>query len=96
MPGNRHWFQWPAAAIVNASRGANKAAGRRNQRQSADIFASSVLVGCTKSRAPLIGAVIPLRANAEDEAVGLDLSNHGEEAYVHGEATLTRGSHAAM
>src|SRR5918992_305468 len=26
MPGNRHWFQWPASAIVNASHGANKAA----------------------------------------------------------------------
>src|SRR5207244_13542607 len=40
MPGNRHWFQWPAPAIVNACRGANKAAGRRNRQQSADIFAS--------------------------------------------------------
>src|SRR4051794_7835322 len=31
MPGNRHWFQWPAVAIVNASRGANKARGRRRR-----------------------------------------------------------------
>jgi Amt family ammonium transporter len=30
-----------------------------------------------------IGAVIPLRANAADEGVGLDVSQHGEEAYVH-------------
>jgi ammonium transporter, Amt family len=30
-----------------------------------------------------IGAVIPLRANAADESVGLDVSQHGEEAYVH-------------
>jgi hypothetical protein len=29
--------------------------------------------------------VIPLRASAADEETGLDLSNHGEEAYVHGE-----------
>ncbi len=35
----------------------------------------------------LIGLVIPLRASADDEAVGLDISNHGEEAYVHGEAS---------
>jgi len=35
----------------------------------------------------LIGLVMPLRASAEDEAVGLDISNHGEEAYVHGEAS---------
>ncbi len=31
--------------------------------------------------------MIPLRASADDESVGLDLSNHGEEAYVHGEAS---------
>ena len=37
----------------------------------------------------LIGLVIPLRATADDEAVGLDISNHGEEAYVHGEASGT-------
>jgi ammonia channel protein AmtB len=28
-----------------------------------------------------------LRASADEEAVGLDISNHGEEAYVHGEAS---------
>ena len=31
----------------------------------------------------VIGAVLPLRAGAEDETVGMDLSQHGEEAYVH-------------
>jgi Amt family ammonium transporter len=31
----------------------------------------------------VIGAIVPLRANAENESVGLDLSQHGEEAYVH-------------
>ena len=36
----------------------------------------------------LIGLVIPLRASADDESVGLDLTNHGEEAYVHGEGNL--------
>ena len=40
----------------------------------------------------LIGVVIPLRASADDESVGLDLSNHGEEAYVHGEPSATLGS----
>ena len=38
----------------------------------------------------IIGLVIPLRATADDEAVGLDISNHGEEAYVHGEAAGPR------
>ena len=31
----------------------------------------------------LIGLVIPLRADAEDEASGLDVTQHGEEAYIH-------------
>jgi len=31
----------------------------------------------------LVGLVFPLRADASDEAVGLDVSMHGEEAYVH-------------
>jgi Amt family ammonium transporter len=31
----------------------------------------------------LIGLIMPLRANAEDEATGLDVTQHGEEAYIH-------------
>jgi len=31
----------------------------------------------------LIGLMIPLRASASDESVGLDMCMHGEEAYVH-------------
>jgi Amt family ammonium transporter len=31
----------------------------------------------------IVGAVIPLRATAEDESEGLDTTAHGEEAYVH-------------
>jgi Amt family ammonium transporter len=31
----------------------------------------------------LIGLVIPLRADATDEVAGLDVSQHGEEAYIH-------------
>jgi len=31
----------------------------------------------------LVGIVLPLRASASDEGVGLDVSMHGEEAYVH-------------
>jgi len=30
-----------------------------------------------------IGLIIPLRATAEDEAMGLDVAMHGEEAYLH-------------
>ena len=31
----------------------------------------------------LIGLVVPLRATSADENTGLDLTNHGEEAYLH-------------
>jgi ammonium transporter, Amt family len=30
----------------------------------------------------IVGAIVPLRASADDESIGLDLSQHGEEAYV--------------
>jgi Amt family ammonium transporter len=35
----------------------------------------------------LVGLVVPLRAEANDEIVGLDVSQHGEEAYLHADAT---------
>ena len=35
----------------------------------------------------LIGLVIPLRATADDESGGLDISLHGEDAYPHSEGT---------
>ena len=34
-----------------------------------------------------IGVVIPLRATADDESTGLDVSQHGEEAYVQAGGT---------
>jgi ammonium transporter, Amt family len=43
----------------------------------------------------LIGAVLPLRAAAGDEAVGMDLSQHGEEAYVHAEGSAALSAAAA-
>jgi Amt family ammonium transporter len=38
-----------------------------------------------------IALVMPLRADAESESVGMDVTEHGEEAYVHG-----GGSQAAL
>jgi Amt family ammonium transporter len=35
----------------------------------------------------IVGAIFPLRAAAADESVGLDVSQHGEEAYVHAGTT---------
>ena len=37
----------------------------------------------------LIGLVMPLRASNAEEAEGLDISQHGEDAYVHGEGIGT-------
>ena len=32
-----------------------------------------------------VGLLMPLRANAQEEMTGLDVNQHGEEAYIHGE-----------
>ena len=40
----------------------------------------------------VIGLVMPLRATERDEALGMDITQHGEEAYLTGEgAILVRG-----
>ncbi|HVE80319.1 MAG TPA: ammonium transporter [Gemmatimonadaceae bacterium] len=36
----------------------------------------------------LLGAVVPLRATGRDEGVGLDVAQHGEEAYSRGEGAI--------
>jgi ammonium transporter, Amt family len=36
----------------------------------------------------LIGAMMPLRAASRGEGLGLDVSEHGEEAYTHGEGAI--------
>jgi Amt family ammonium transporter len=38
----------------------------------------------------LIGLVVPLRAAADDETAGLDITLHGEEAYLHAEGGSAR------
>jgi ammonium transporter, Amt family len=35
----------------------------------------------------LIGAIVPLRTDAADESTGLDVTQHGEEAYVHAQGS---------
>ena len=36
----------------------------------------------------LVGALVPLRVSARDEGLGLDVSQHGEEAYASAEGAL--------
>src|SRR5262245_564967 len=43
----------------------------------------------------LISVAMPLRASAQDESTGLDVTQHGEEAYVHAEGSLTTAAIAA-
>jgi Amt family ammonium transporter len=37
----------------------------------------------------LIGIFIPLRASVADESTGLDITQHGEEAYLHTGGNMT-------
>jgi Amt family ammonium transporter len=36
----------------------------------------------------LIGLALPLRSQGRDEAIGMDITQHGEEAYTHGEGAV--------
>ena len=36
----------------------------------------------------LVGAFTPLRASTHDEALGMDVTQHGEEAYLTGEGAI--------
>jgi ammonia channel protein AmtB len=38
----------------------------------------------------VIGLVIPLRASEAEETEGIDISQHGEEAYLHSEGATSR------
>jgi len=49
------------------------------------VYSGGVSFGLLK----LISVVTPLRATVDDESVGLDVSQHGEEAYVHAEGSST-------
>ena len=54
---------------------------RRSRRRSTRSSATFVLL-------KLIGAVMPLRASEHEEAIGMDVVQHGEEAYVTGEGAI--------
>jgi len=47
-------------------------------------YSSLATVGLLK----LIGAFVPLRAGVRDEGMGLDVTQHGEEAYARGEGAI--------
>jgi len=50
----------------------------------APLYAFAMTYGLLK----LIGAVMPLRGDQRDEALGMDIIHHGEEAYASGEGAI--------
>ncbi len=56
--------------------------------QAAAVAAAAVYSGVgTFILLKLVGIVLPLRASADQESEGLDISMHGEEAYLHAEVS---------
>ncbi|HEY8083017.1 MAG TPA: ammonium transporter [Solirubrobacterales bacterium] len=54
----------------------------------AALAAPAYAFGMTYVLLRIIGAVMPLRASEHDEAVGMDVAYHGEEAYASGEGAI--------
>jgi len=54
----------------------------------ADLAAPTYAFVMTFLLLKLVGAVMPLRATDKEEAGGMDVSQHGEEAYVTGEGAI--------
>ena len=50
--------------------------------------ATSYAFGATWVLLKLVGLVMPLRATAREEAIGMDIIAHGEEAYATGEGAI--------
>jgi Amt family ammonium transporter len=57
--------------------------------QAASVLAVAAYSGlATFGLLKLIAAVVPLRAGAREEGLGLDVTQHGEEAYTRGEGAI--------
>lgn len=57
--------------------------------QAAAVGASIVFSGvATFALLKLVGLVVPLRAAITEEGPGMDVTQHGEEAYVHGDGAI--------
>jgi ammonium transporter, Amt family len=62
----------------------------------AAVAAPAYAFGATYVLLRLIGAVMPLRGPEREEAVGMDVVHHGEEAYVTGEGAILVTPEAAV
>ena len=57
--------------------------------QAAAVLASIVYSGAlTFALLKLVAVVVPLRAESTEEGIGMDVSQHGEEAYAEGEGAI--------
>ena len=63
-------------------------AGQLGWQALAAVAAPAYAFGVTYVLLRLIGAVMPLRAAPEEEALGMDVTYHGEEAYATGEGAI--------
>jgi Amt family ammonium transporter len=54
----------------------------------AALAAPAYAFGMTFLLLKLVGAVMPLRSTEREEALGMDVTHHGEEAYVTGEGAI--------
>ena len=63
---------------------AARIAGERSDLWIPGALASVAFLGWL----PFVGAVVPLRAVSIEEGLGMDVSQHGEEAYAEGEGAI--------
>jgi Amt family ammonium transporter len=63
-------------------------AGQLGWQAIAAVATPAYAFGMTFLLLKLIGAFMPLRASAHDEAIGMDIVEHGEEAYASGEGAV--------
>jgi Amt family ammonium transporter len=63
-------------------------AGQLGWQTIAALATPAYAFGMTFVLLKLIGLVMPLRASERDEAVGMDVTQHGEEAYATGEGAI--------
>jgi Amt family ammonium transporter len=63
-------------------------AGQLGWQALAALAAPAYAFGATYVLLRLIGAVMPLRSTEREEALGMDVTHHGEEAYASGEGAI--------
>ena len=71
-------------------------AGQLGSQLVAAVAAPAYAFGMTYALLRVIGAVTPLRGSDHDEAIGMDIIHHGEEAYATGEGALLVSTEATI